>query len=54
MSDDLPALLFALATENDELRQQLVTAQDLLLETAIEAIQHERDAWKQEAERLTV
>lgn len=53
MSDSLPVLLLALATENDELRQQLATAQGLLLETAIdagqlpvriEAIQHERDA----------
>lgn len=63
VSDELAALLLALATENDELRQQLATAQDLLLETAIDAgqlharittIQDERDAWKQEAERLTV
>lgn len=65
MSNDLPALLFALATENDELRQQLATAQDLLLETAIdagqlhariEAIPDERDAWKQgggAADRVT-
>ena len=63
MSNGLPALLLAQATENDELRQQLATAQGLLLEPAIdagqlpvrlEAIQHEREAWKQEVERLTV
>lgn len=61
MSDDLAALLLALATENAELRQQLATAQDLLMETAIdaghlhariEAVQDERDAWREEAERL--
>jgi hypothetical protein len=59
--DDLVALLLALATENDELRQQLATAENLLWETAIEAgqlhariaaIQDEHDAWKQEVERL--
>ena len=58
---DLAALLLALATENAELRQQLATAQDLLMETAIdaghlhalvEAIQSERDAWRNEAEQL--
>ena len=62
MSDDLAALLLALAAENAELRQQLTTAQDLLMETAIEAghlharieaVQAERDAWREEAERLT-
>ena len=61
MSDDLAALLLALATENAELRQQLATAQDMLMETAIdaghqhariEAVQDERDAWREEAERL--
>lgn len=61
MRDNLVALLLALATENDELRQQLATAENLLWETAIDAgqlhariaaIQDERDAWKQEAERL--
>lgn len=60
-SDDLPALLLALATENAELRQQLATAQDLVMETAIdagqlhariEALQAERDAWKQQAARV--
>ena len=60
MSDDLAALLLALAAENAELRQQLTTAQDLLMETAIdaghlhariEAVQDERDAWRDEAER---
>lgn len=63
MSDDLAALLLALATENAELRQQLATAQDLLMETAIdaghlhariEAVQDERDTWREEAERLQV
>ena len=53
MSEDLPALLLALATECDELRQQLVTVQDLLLEISIDAgqlyarikaIQTEREA----------
>ena len=61
MSDDLAALLLALATENTELRQQLAAAQDMLMETAIdaghlhariEAVQDERDAWQEEAERL--
>ena len=37
MSDDVAALLLALATENAELRQQLATAQDMLMETAIDA-----------------
>jgi Tfp pilus assembly protein PilN len=62
MSNDLAALLLALATENAELRQQLATAQDLLMETAIdaghlhariEAVQRERDAWCEEAEQLS-
>ncbi|WP_267428263.1 hypothetical protein [Methylobacterium sp. GC_Met_2] len=61
MSNDLAALLLALATENAELRQQLATAQDMLMETAIdaghlhariEAVRDERDAWRQEAEML--
>ncbi|QGY03563.1 hypothetical protein MMSR116_17965 [Methylobacterium mesophilicum SR1.6/6] len=60
MSDDLAALLLALATENAELKRELATAQDMLMETAIdaghlhariEAVQAERDAWRQEAER---
>jgi peptidoglycan hydrolase CwlO-like protein len=60
-SDDLPALLLALATENAELRVQLGEAQDLLMETAIdaghlhariEAVQIERDAWHAQAEQL--
>lgn len=61
MGDDMVALLLALATENAELRDQLATAQDMLVETAIdagnlhaliEAIQIERDAWQAEAEAL--
>ena len=61
MSDDLAALLLALATENAELRQQLAAAQDMLMETAIDAghlharievVQDERDAWRAETERL--
>jgi len=61
MTDDVAALLLALATENAELRQQLATAQDMLMETAIDAgqlhariekVQDERDAWRAEAGRL--
>ena len=63
MSDDLAALLLALATENAELRRELASAQDMLMETAIDAghlharievVQDERDAWRDEAERLRV
>jgi hypothetical protein len=62
MGDDVAALLLALATENAELRAQLAAAQDMLMETAIdaghlhariEAVQTERDSWRAEAERLT-
>lgn len=61
MGDVMTALLLALATENAELREQLASAQDMLVETAIdagnmhalvEAMRTERDAWRQEAERL--
>ncbi|MDP4005596.1 hypothetical protein [Methylobacterium sp. NEAU K] len=61
MGDDVAALLLALAEENAELRAQLAAAQDMLMETAIdaghlhariEAIQSERDSWRAEAERL--
>ena len=61
MGDDMTALLVALARENADLREQLALAQDMLMETAIdagnlhaliEAVQSERDAWRQEAERL--
>ncbi|ACB28403.1 hypothetical protein [Methylobacterium radiotolerans] len=61
MGDDVAALLLVLATENAELRQQLGAAQDMLMETAIDAghlharlevLQAERDAWRAEAERL--
>ncbi|MCJ2055170.1 hypothetical protein MKL09_01240 [Methylobacterium sp. J-048] len=62
MGDDVTALLLAIARENAELRQQLALAQDMLMETAIdagnlhaltEAVQAERDAWREEAERLS-
>lgn len=61
MGDDVVAILLALATENAELRDQLAAAQDMLVETAIdagnlhaliEAVQIERDAWQAEAEAL--
>ena len=63
MGDDVTALLVAIARENADLRQQLATAQDMLMETAIdagnmhalvEAMRTERDAWREEAERLSV
>ena len=37
MSDDTTALVLALATENAELRAALVEAQELLIETAVDA-----------------
>ena len=55
------SLILALAVENAELHQQLAIAQDMLMETAIdagqlharvEALGAERDAWRAEAERL--
>lgn len=61
MGDVMTALLLALATENAELREQLASAQDMLMETAIdagnmhalvEAMRTERDAWQDKAERL--
>ena len=61
MGDDVTALLVVIARENADLRQQLATAQDMLMETAIdagnlhaliEAAQVERDGWLDEAERL--
>ena len=61
MSDDVAALLIALARENAELREQLAAAQDMLVETAVdarnlyerlEAVQIECDAWRAEAKRL--
>ena len=63
MSDDVAAILLTLVAENTDLRQQLATAQDMLMETAIdagnlhaliEAVQAEQDAWRDEAERLQV
>ena len=60
MSDDVTGLLVAIARENAELRQQLALAQDMLMETAIdagnmhalvEALRTERDAWRDEAAR---
>lgn len=59
--DDAAGLILALATENAALRRQLADAQDLLIETAIdagrlharlEAVQAERDTWRAEAARL--
>ncbi|MEN3231883.1 hypothetical protein PUR21_30390 [Methylorubrum rhodesianum] len=61
MGDEVAALLLALVTENAELRQQLGAAQEMLIETAVDAghlharvavIQAERDAWRAEAEQL--
>lgn len=63
MSNIMAALLLTLATENAELREQLASAQDMLVKTAIdagnmhariEAIRTERDAWKAEVERLQI
>lgn len=53
--------VMALAAENAELREQLASVQDMLVETAIdagnmpalvEAMRTERDAWQEQAERL--
>lgn len=61
MGDDVAGILLTLATGNAELREQLATAQDMLMETAvdagnlhalIEAVLAERDAWRAEAGRL--
>jgi pyridoxal/pyridoxine/pyridoxamine kinase len=61
MGDVVTALLLALVAENAELREQLASAQDMLVETAIdagnmyaliEAMRTERDVWQEEAERL--
>ena len=61
MDDATDCLVLALAVENAELRQQLAAAQDMLIETAIdaghlharlEAMQAERDAWRAETEQL--
>jgi septal ring factor EnvC (AmiA/AmiB activator) len=68
MGEDNHGLLLALATENTELRQQLSTAQDMLVETAIDAgglhariealqvelaeMRGQRDTWRAEAMRL--
>ena len=60
MSDVLTALLLTLAAENAELREQLASTQNMLVETVIdagnmhallEAMRTERDAWQEEAER---
>ncbi len=37
MSDETAALILALSTENAELRAQLAEAQELLIETAVDA-----------------
>ncbi|MDN3571897.1 hypothetical protein [Methylobacterium longum] len=68
MDEDAAALLLTLATENAELRQQLAQAQDMLVETAIDAghlharigalqaelaeVRANRDAWRAEAMQL--
>jgi hypothetical protein len=61
MSDVVAALLLALAAKNAELRKQLAFAQDMLVETAIdagnmhalvEAMRTERDVWREEAVQL--
>ena len=68
MDEDDAALLLTLATENTELRQQLAQAQEMLVETAIDAghlharigtlqaelaeVRANRDAWRAEAIRL--
>ena len=65
MSDDAAAVILALATENAELRAALAEAQELLIETAVDAgemhvrveelqaelieARAERDAWQREA-----
>ncbi|TXN41559.1 hypothetical protein FV232_04740 [Methylobacterium sp. WL30] len=65
MSDDTTVLVLALATENAELRAALAEAQELLIETAVDAgelharveelqtelvkARGERDAWRIEA-----
>ena len=67
MDDTKGSLLLAMAVEIAELRQQLAEAQDLLVETAIDAghlhakiesleaelteARDERDAWRAEAEQ---
>ena len=61
MGDDVAAILLTLATEDAELRKQVATARDMLMETAvdagnlhalIEAVLSERDVWREEAGRL--
>lgn len=68
MGQDNTGLLLALAAENAELRQQLAAAQDLLVETTIDAgqlhariealqtelveVRGQRDAWRAETVRL--
>ena len=65
MRENYDGLLVALATENTELRRQLASAQDLLVETAIDAgelhariealqaelteVRNQRNAWRVEA-----
>ena len=58
MSDVMTAILVALTAENAELREQLASTQDMLVETAIDAgnmhalvetMRTERDAWREEA-----
>ncbi len=61
MGNDVAAILLTLAAENAELHEQLAAAQEMLVETAIDAgqlhariqdLQTERDVWRTEAERF--
>ncbi|KAA0121494.1 hypothetical protein CIW48_23090 [Methylobacterium sp. P1-11] len=61
MGDDVAVVLLTLTVENAELRAQLIAAQDMLMESAVDAgqlharvedLRMERDAWRAEAERL--
>lgn len=63
MNDVVTALLLAPAAENADLREQLASALDMLVETAINAgnmhalvaaMRAERDTWPEEAERLAL
>jgi hypothetical protein len=60
MGDDVAVILLTLAAENAELREQLAAAQEMLMETAMDAgrlhadnvaLASECDAWRADAER---